>query len=130
MGPVCYSRYLQRQETEVRQGKFADIYLGNTGNGDIVLKRVNGVPATNVPHRQVRHSPTGYEWGYAGSGPADLALNILLMFTDEQTAETLHQDFKQEYITVLPEEGGIITRNDILHWIAKKAGTFQLKFVI
>jgi hypothetical protein len=27
--------------------------------------------------RIVYHSPTGFEWGYAGSGPADLALNIL-----------------------------------------------------
>ena len=32
---------------------------------------------TNVPHLVVHHSPTGYEWGYGGSGPADLALNIL-----------------------------------------------------
>lgn len=26
----------------------------------------------------VKHSPTGLEWGYAGSGPADLARSILL----------------------------------------------------
>ena len=130
MGPVCYSRYLKRQETEVRQEKFADIYLKNIGNGDIVLKRIDGRPATNVPHRQVRHSPTGYEWGYNGSGPADLALNILLMFVDAEVADFLHQDFKREYIAVLPEEGGIITRNDILHWIARKYGNYQLKFVI
>ena len=25
----------------------------------------------------IRHSPTGFEWGYAGSGPADLALSIM-----------------------------------------------------
>jgi hypothetical protein len=32
---------------------------------------------TNVPHLCIDHSPTGYEWGYEGSGPADLALNIV-----------------------------------------------------
>jgi hypothetical protein len=29
-----------------------------------------------LPH-VVRHSPTGFEWGYGGSGPADLALSIV-----------------------------------------------------
>lgn len=29
-----------------------------------------------LPH-VVRHSPTGFEWGYPGSGPADLALSIV-----------------------------------------------------
>ena len=28
-----------------------------------------------LPHL-VRHSPTGFEWGYRGSGPADLALAL------------------------------------------------------
>jgi hypothetical protein len=130
MGPVCYGKHLQLQETEVQQEKFADIYLQNAGKGDIVLRRINGVPGTNVPHRQTLHSPTGYEWGYAGSGPADLALNILLMFLDAETARLLHQDFKQEFIAGMPEEGGIIRRSDVLHWIAKKRGAFQLKFVM
>ena len=29
-----------------------------------------------------RHSPTGFEWGYGGSGPAQLALAILTTVTD------------------------------------------------
>ena len=32
------------------------------------------------------HSPTGIEWGYLGSGPAQLALSILLYVTDEAPA--------------------------------------------
>ena len=32
---------------------------------------------TNVPWTVIRHSPDGFNWGYNGSGPADLALNIL-----------------------------------------------------
>ena len=43
----------------------------------IVLRRTGHDVLTNVPHLVVHHSPTGYEWGYGGSGPADLALNIL-----------------------------------------------------
>lgn len=47
------------------------------------------------------HSPTGFEWGYGGSGPAQLALAILLdhferkgFVGDGSRALDLHQDFK------------------------------------
>ena len=42
----------------------------------LVIRRTKGHVSTNVPHRYVHHSPTGYEYGYGGSGPADLALNL------------------------------------------------------
>lgn len=48
----------------------------------IILRRVRDPVtlvadvATNVPHNIVYHSPTGFEWGYYGSGPAELALNL------------------------------------------------------
>ena len=39
----------------------------------------NGTVACSIPHHHVHHSPTGFEIGYGGSGPADLALNILAL---------------------------------------------------
>jgi len=30
------------------------------------------------------HSPSGFEWGYGGSGPAQLALALLLDYTDDK----------------------------------------------
>jgi len=56
---------------------------------------VDGVP---LPQRIVYHSPTGFEFGYGGSGPADLALNILVLFISHREAEQLHQDFKWAFI--------------------------------
>lgn len=47
-----------------------------TPNGARVF-RVAGEDREPLRQRIVYHSPTGFEWGYAGSGPADLALNIL-----------------------------------------------------
>lgn len=41
----------------------------------VVVTREDGTQA-NL-RRVVLHSPTGFEWGYGGSGPADLALSIL-----------------------------------------------------
>ena len=48
------------------------------------------------------HSPDGFNWGYSGSGPAQLALAILLEFTTIQsTAIRLHQQFKSDVIAGL-----------------------------
>ncbi len=50
----------------------------------------------------VRHSPTGFEWGYLGSGPAQLAFAILLdHFGDPAPARLYYQSFKFEVIAGL-----------------------------
>jgi hypothetical protein len=43
---------------------------------------------TNVPHNIVYHSPTGFEWGYGGSGPAELALNLAELVIKKAGLET------------------------------------------
>ena len=60
------------------------------------------------------HSPTGFEWGYSGSGPAQLALAILADHCSE-TAEALnlHQRFKWLVIAELPFREWILTSDDI-----------------
>lgn len=41
------------------------------------------------------HSPTGFNWGYGGSGPAQLALAILADFTgQDDLAQVIYQEFK------------------------------------
>ena len=47
------------------------------------------------------HSPKGFQWGYGGSGPAQLALAKLLTVADERTAET--------YLPAVP---GVLHRAD------------------
>jgi hypothetical protein len=89
-------------------------------NADIVCScNENGIQ-TNVPRRIVNHSPDGFEWGYGGSGPADLALNILSIFLGQEEAWRYHQDFKWAFIATMPHEGGVIKREDILNWLKEK----------
>jgi hypothetical protein len=38
------------------------------------------LPATINPKAEVRHSPDGFQWGYSGSGPTELARAILVHF--------------------------------------------------
>jgi len=48
------------------------------------------------------HSPSGFEWGYGGSGPAQLALALLLDYTeDEALALDYYQEFKTEVVSQL-----------------------------
>ncbi len=49
------------------------------------------------------HSPTGFEWGYGGAGPAQLALAILAAYLgDDRRAVALHQRFKWRLIAPQP----------------------------
>lgn len=46
------------------------------------------------------HSPTGFEWGYGGSGPAQTALALLAdALGDDGWAVRLHQEFKWAYVS-------------------------------
>ena len=67
------------------------------------------------PRRDLwNHSPSGFEWGYCGSGPAQLALAILADHcgNDEQ-ALNFYQRFKWAVIAELPYRGWTLTSDQI-----------------
>lgn len=65
-----------------------------------------------------KHSPTGFEWGYMGSGPSQLALAILLEVTEEAAvSEQIYQDFKAEVIAKVPSDGGTISEGEVRLWL-------------
>ena len=66
----------------------------------------------------INHSPDGFAWGYAGSGPAQLALAILLEFTTEQDALTKYQQFKWDVIAPLPMADFTLPSQTITNWLA------------
>ncbi|NIN00480.1 MAG: hypothetical protein GTO24_21080 [candidate division Zixibacteria bacterium] len=78
------------------------------------------------------HSPDGFEWGYFGSGPADLALSILAdyfrprhgVLTREMVmhgilhpAIALHQSFKAEFIAPIKGDKWEFTCAHIDTWL-------------
>ncbi|MBN9519749.1 hypothetical protein J0H58_14705 [bacterium] len=73
---------------------------------------------------QIRsHSPSGFEWGYGGSGPAQLALAILVDSLGVPRARELYQRFKFQVIARLDGDRWELTREDVLLWVAgHKAG--------
>jgi hypothetical protein len=68
----------------------------------------------NPRHDLWNHSPSGFEWGYVGSGPAQLALAILADHLDDDTeAFNFHHRFKWAVIAELPGRGWALTSRDI-----------------
>jgi hypothetical protein len=62
------------------------------------------------------HSPTGFEWGNDGSGPAQLALAILAdYFGDDEQALDCYQGFKRAVVSTLPYRGWTLTAEQIEH---------------
>jgi hypothetical protein len=67
------------------------------------------------------HSPTGYAWAYAGSGPAQLSLAILLRYTNRETAEAHYQKFKWDVIAKLPPRDFELTEERVKKWLKENA---------
>ena len=89
-----------------------------------VLITVDGAPLDWRASLAVRnHSPTNPAWGYGGSGSAQLALAILLMVTDETTAERFYQRFKWDVVASIGADRWALDVGDVLGWLESGAGT-------
>lgn len=80
------------------------IHEGEIKDIDRIVTRDGIVINPAVSLKVVNHSPDGFSWGYLGSGPAQLALGILLVHLngDKERALSLYHDFKFRVIAKLP----------------------------
>ena len=67
------------------------------------------------------HSPDGFNWGYEGSGPAQLALAVLLELVPQDRAVELHQEFKRDVIAALVQADFTVSI-DLRPWLKKSEG--------
>ena len=66
------------------------------------------------------HSPTGFAWGYGGSGPAQLALALLMDATgDKELALQHYQEFKWRFVAAW-EQSWSITEKEIRGFILEQ----------
>lgn len=95
---LIYSGQRVRIGTELDGDRTAPMVLVSEGEQSSLLDP--------KPSQKLRnHSPSGFEWGYAGSGPAQLALALLLdCMGDEQIALRHYQAFKVGHISPLPND--------------------------
>jgi hypothetical protein len=83
-----------------------------------VWRVVDGKRTRLDPHRSQKlfnHSPDGFEWGYGGSGPAQLALALVLdTLDDDRRAVSIHQDFKFRVVGRMAHERWELSQDSIL----------------
>jgi hypothetical protein len=98
------------------------------------LARIAGLPkapafvrtlVTEAASLRIRnHSPDGFEFGYGGSGPSQLALAILLDATeDADLAERHYQDFKWHAVARWQGDGVEISVEEILRFLGEAEQT-------
>lgn len=67
------------------------------------------------------HSPTGFAWGFAGSGPSQLALAIMVYEFGDNLIEhpADYQRFKNEVVAQLGKgKEFVLTSDDIADWLS------------
>jgi prepilin-type processing-associated H-X9-DG protein len=74
-------------------------YIGdrvpNSGGGAPVWFVDGSAKVPLDPRHDLRnHSPDGFQWGYGGSGPGQLALAICVNAVGEERGQRIYQDFK------------------------------------
>ena len=101
-------------------------------HGKIAGIRINGRPVVYYDGHWldpapsisiVNHSPDGFEWGYAGSGCAQLALAICLKWLSREEALAVYQTFKFE--TIAPMERSNFELN--LGWVKGRLNELAIK---
>ncbi len=100
-------------------------YFGITGDDEFsVFKTLwpDGEPELLPlePSLKLRdHSPDGFCWGYNGSGPAQLALALLLdAINIPETAVYHHQQFKNVFVAKWDTDNDwSIFRSEIIRWL-------------
>jgi len=100
------------------------IYVGRRrGCGDVEVYVGDGhgkiEPLLPGPSQELyNHSPGGFEWGYSGSGPSQLALALLLDATgDKELALTYYQEFKQHFVADWRKDYWAIEASAIRTWL-------------
>jgi len=64
-----------------------------------LVKDLKPMPFDIRPSRELYDHSMGFSWGYSGSGPAQLALAILLDVTgNKEIALQFHQEFKECFV--------------------------------
>ena len=96
------------------------VYVGYRRRGRAVVEKQPGQErVTPEPSLELaNHSPSGFSWGYSGSGPSQLALALLLDYTDDEDVALAHYTgFKNRVVSQLdcshPEGYWRLTGTDI-----------------
>lgn len=91
-------------------------YTGRrTDGGCAVTVSAGGNTQSLAPRLDLRnHSPAGFEWGYGGSGPAQLALALAAdVLGDDEAALGVYQRLKFRVVGRLPADCWTLSESEL-----------------
>lgn len=88
-----------------------------------IAKHVVEVQENGESHplrHHLQHSPNGFNWGYSGSGPSELARSVLIDHLGvDEVDPRVAQRFKEEFVATWPMNGGWELKTEtIAAWLA------------
>lgn len=106
----------------------ARIYRGvnfdSAGSGKVQVQKPSGTEIldTGVDNDDLpSHSPDGFQAGYNGSGPAQLAAALLYDAFDAEIANEHYQQYKADVIAQIDTDTWLISEGEIKEWIEYNA---------
>jgi hypothetical protein len=94
----------------------------NSGCGSQLVTKDDNILMPGPSQKLYNHSPDGFNWGYGGSGPAQLALALLYDVTgDKELSVRLHQAFKWKFVAGWSASWEI-TGEEIKQWVETTVG--------
>lgn len=101
----------------MQEGTFVGLRIDDCTTHVYVVQDNHVTPLDPCLHLR-RHSPAGFNWSYGGSGPAQLALAILVETLDDgEAAALLYQRFKFEVVAHLPRAAWTLYREEVERWV-------------
>jgi len=98
-------------------------FVGVRIDGAVHVYRLDPPDCTRLKHHLVAGYRTkgGFEWGYRGAGPAELAIAILHdVCQDDDVAARLYQRFKHDVIAFLPRAGFVMESEYVERWLMEQ----------
>lgn len=100
--------------------KHGVVYKGTRATNGRCLVTCDGVELQT--RRELRnHSATGFEWGFNGSGPAQLALAMLCdFFRDDAKGLEYYEEFKTDILAPIGSDNWTIKSETLVEWARHK----------
>lgn len=120
--PSVYEAFVGKSENNQQKGSCMKRYVGERtpdGVSVVVIPEGGEVYELNPRFDLRNHSPDGFEFGYAGSGPAQLSLALLAdALGDDERAQDAYQSYKFKVIARLSGDRFDLTDEQIKQTVA------------